>query len=175
MGTMTPLVLRFAPGVTLLADGDDAEATIDIAGGGEIKIAELDPGKNAVLRALTEGATEDELLAARGDDGGAEGKAWVHFTVGRMVSIGLVRRTLGDPPLAVVDGIGRGYQPSGRPLPGGPVRVEPFATPGRRAAPRCSNRHGPAAAPSSPTGAGRRSSSPPPPALTRRRASCLPA
>jgi SagB-type dehydrogenase family enzyme len=125
---MTPLVLRFAPGVTLLADGDDAaEATIDIAGGGEIKIAALDPGKNAVLRALTDGATEDELLAARGDEGGPEGRAWVHFTVGRMVSIGLVRRALGDPLLAVVDGIGRAYQPSGRPLPGGPVRVERFA------------------------------------------------
>lgn len=123
---MTPLVLRFAPGVTLLADGG-REATIDIAGGGEIKIAELDPGKNAVLRALAEGATEEELLAARGEEGGAEGKAWVHFTVGRMVSIGLVRRTLGEPALAVVDGIGRGYQPSGRLLPGGPVRVERFA------------------------------------------------
>jgi SagB-type dehydrogenase family enzyme len=123
---MTPLVFRFAPGVSLAADGG-GEATIEIAGGGSIRIAELDPGKLAVLSALTEGATEAALLAARGEEAGPGGQAWVHFTVGRLVSIGLVRRTLGEPPLAAVEGIGRGYKPSGRALPGGPVQLSRFA------------------------------------------------
>src|SRR5580692_1107160 len=123
---MTPLVFRFAPGVSLAADGG-AEARIEIAAGGTIRITELDPGKLAVLTSLTAGATEDELLAARGAESGPEGQAWVHFTVGRLVSGGLVRRTLGEPPLAAVDGIGRGYRPSGRALPGGPVRLSRFA------------------------------------------------
>jgi SagB-type dehydrogenase family enzyme len=123
---MTPLVFRLAPGVSLSADGG-AEAAIAIAGGGAIRIAELDEGKLAVLRALAGGAAESELLAARGEGAGPDGQAWVHFTLGRLVSIGLVRRTLGEPPIAAVDGIGRGYRPSGRALPPGPVRVSRFA------------------------------------------------
>ncbi len=124
---MTALVFRFAPGVSLAPAEGGGEARIEIAGGGTIRIAELDPGKLAVLTALTDGATEDELLTARGSDAGPEGQAWVHFTVGRLVSGGLVRRTLGEPPLAAVDGIGRGYRPAGRALPAGPVRLSRFA------------------------------------------------
>lgn len=124
---MTALVFRFAPGVSLAPADNGGEARIEIAAGGTIRITELDPGKLGVLTALTGGATEDELLAARGQEAGPEGQAWVHFTVGRLVSGGLVRRTLGEPPLAAVDGIGRGYRPSGRSLPAGPIRLSRFA------------------------------------------------
>lgn len=123
---MTPLVFRLAPGVSLAADGG-TEAAIVVSGGGSIRFTELDDGKLAVLDALAGGATEAELLAARGEEAGPEGRAWVHFTVGRLVSIGLLRRTLGEPPVAAVDAIGRGYRPSGRELPAGRIRLSRFA------------------------------------------------
>lgn len=120
-------VVCLTPGVELTADG--AQARLTVPGGGTIRFAELDAGRLAVLRALEgDGATERELLAARGEDAGADGAAWVHYTVGRLVAHGLARRVLGAPPIATVDVIGFGYRPNGRPLPDGrAIRVSRFA------------------------------------------------
>lgn len=123
---MTPVSFRFAPGFRLAVS--DGKASIAASGGGEIPLGEPGDGRLAVLRALGEGATEAELLAAVGAPSDLEGQAWVHYTLERLVSLGLVGRTFGEPPIVAVDSIGRGYRPSARPLPEGqPVVLSRFA------------------------------------------------
>lgn len=124
--TAVPERMSLVPGVALALGADEASLTV---GERSVRLTRLDDGQLAVLRALEgEGAGERELLAARGAEATPQQRAWVHYLLGRLLAAGLARRAIGAPPIALVEAIAPGHQPSGRALPAGArVRLSRFA------------------------------------------------
>lgn len=122
---MAETVYRFSATAALHLEAEEATLATPR---GPVGFRHLDPGQCRVLEALDGvGSTEAGLLHARGDGAGAAGAAWVHYTLDRLVQLGMVDRLIGDPPLAVIEVIGGAHRGSGRALPEAPLRLSRFA------------------------------------------------